>query len=109
MIIPKRWKRAIDFFIQRRIRGFDDSETWSLDYSLACLILPRLQRYRNIIIDSSIIDEMEVITELDKMIIAFDIIANDPDYYALEAYPEKLKAVNEGLDLFHANYRNLWW
>lgn len=108
-MIPYKWKRAIKFFIQRRIRGFDDSETWSLDHSLAHHILPRLKRFK------SLHDEvMEPICDdspddLDKMIIAFDIIANDPDYYALEAFPEKGKAVEEGLDLFRKHYRSLWW
>ena len=37
---------GVHFFFQRRIRGFDDSELWSLDYTILRFILPRLQRYR---------------------------------------------------------------
>lgn len=39
-----RWK--VVAFFQRRIRGFDDSELWSLDYTILKFILPRLKRYR---------------------------------------------------------------
>ncbi len=33
-------------FTQRRIRGFDDSELWSLDDTILRFILPRLKRFR---------------------------------------------------------------
>lgn len=33
-------------FGQRRIRGFDDAELWSLDYTILSFILPRLKRFR---------------------------------------------------------------
>ncbi len=39
-----KWK-AIAFF-QRRLRGFDDSELWSLDDTILRFILPRLKRFR---------------------------------------------------------------
>lgn len=35
-------------FIQRRIRGFDDSDLWSLDHTILKFTLPRLQRFREI-------------------------------------------------------------
>lgn len=36
----------IKAFFQRRIRGFDDSEVWSLDDTILKFILPRLKRFR---------------------------------------------------------------
>lgn len=39
-----RWKVVSAF--QRRKRGFDDSELWSLDYTILEFILPRLRRFR---------------------------------------------------------------
>jgi hypothetical protein len=107
-MIPFKWKRALKFFIQRRIRGFDDSETWSLDYSLAKHILPRLKLLKQF---KTIHNEHDAEYEdsLDKMITAFDIIANDSDYWCLEVYPEKQKAVNDGLDMFRKHYRSMWW
>lgn len=38
-----------EIFAQQRLeRGFDDSDTWSLDYTLACWLLPRLKRFREV-------------------------------------------------------------
>ena len=82
-------KRPIKHFIQRRKRGFDDSELWSLDYTIAEFIYPRLKAFRKM-------DKMCVPTKfcvendgiwlkesnkiwnekLDKMIAAFDLIVN---------------------------------
>lgn len=41
-------KRKVKFFFQRRIRGFDDSETWDLDYSFMKWLLPRLKRFQEV-------------------------------------------------------------
>ena len=38
-------KRGIKFFFQRMFRGWDDSETWSLDREFHKWILPRLKRF----------------------------------------------------------------
>ncbi len=39
-----RWE--LKAFYQRRVRGFDDSELWSLDHTILEFILPRLKRFR---------------------------------------------------------------
>ena len=44
----RSWKRKIKFFFQRRIRGFDDSEIWDLDYSFMKWLLPRLKRFQEV-------------------------------------------------------------
>jgi hypothetical protein len=36
------------FWFQRRTRGWDDSETWSLDSTIAKFVLPRIQRFRQL-------------------------------------------------------------
>ena len=38
--------RPILFWFQRRFRGFDDSETWSLDYTFIKWFYPRLKRFQ---------------------------------------------------------------
>lgn len=38
--------RAIRFWFQRRTRGWDDSDLWSLDAATARFMLPRLRRFR---------------------------------------------------------------
>lgn len=41
-------KRFWKFLWQRWTRGFDDSETWSLDSTISYFILPRLKRFKEI-------------------------------------------------------------
>jgi hypothetical protein len=41
----RRLKRSIRYWIQRRIRGFDDRIFWSFDVEVAQFLLPRLNRY----------------------------------------------------------------
>lgn len=47
-ICPKAIYCMIKFFFQRRIRGFDDSETWDLDTQFYKWIYPRLKRFTEI-------------------------------------------------------------
>jgi len=39
--------RKLRFFWQRLTRGWDESETWSLDYTVARFIIPRLKFFRD--------------------------------------------------------------
>lgn len=45
MLSPKRWYRRIKYFLQRLIRGFDDSETWNLDTTFLNWLYPRFKRF----------------------------------------------------------------
>lgn len=47
-LCPKAIWRMIKFFFQRKIRGFDDSETWDLDTQFYKWIYPRLKRFTEI-------------------------------------------------------------
>ena len=47
-LCPSSIKRMVKFFFQRRIRGFDDSETWDLGDKFYKWIYPRLKRYAEI-------------------------------------------------------------
>jgi hypothetical protein len=40
--------RDLKFLKQRIIRGWDDSETWSLDFTVAKFMLPRLIRFKEL-------------------------------------------------------------
>lgn len=94
----KRWNK------QRREFGVDDSETWSLDVTLAHYILPRLKMYNKVAFN--VIDAPELQKDVEKMIEAFEIIVSDDNYVPTKEQNEK---VQEGLDLFAKNYRALWW
>lgn len=47
-LCPFQIKRRVKFFFQRRFRGFDDSETWSLDWTFYKWLYPRLKRFAEI-------------------------------------------------------------
>jgi hypothetical protein len=110
-----RWLR---FWWQRRTRGWDDSETWGLDTSLARLILPRLRRFREIgavtatPVNYCLFDASGDITaeandawlrDIGAMIAAFEWVgaANRDDTHAGDHQP--------GFDLFAKHYLSLWW
>jgi hypothetical protein len=90
--------RHIKWFYQRRTRGFDDTELWSLDQPLAKHILPRLKAFRAYPLYGypGMLDEPGMIEDdkngenhdhnfkiwlaiIDKMIIAFEYILCDID------------------------------
>lgn len=92
------WKRTLKFFWQRCTRGWDDSETWSLDHSLGKLIAPRLKRLRDITIGvPADMEEQEWKEKLDKMIAAFEFAGSEERW---TAPPAEFKKHQEGLQLF---------
>jgi hypothetical protein len=104
-------KRKIKFFVQRCVRGWDDSQTWNLDYELAKFIAPRLKRFREL----NVCHPMEMTSEewdstIDKMIFAFEKLSDDDYKWSYDNNQEEIhKKVEEGRDLFHKYYYNLWW
>lgn len=69
------------FWWQRRTRGWDDSETWNLDRSLAELILPRLKRFVELPSGHPCdLTAEEWETALAAMVASFESIVRD-DYY----------------------------
>ena len=106
--LSKIEKRDVRFFIQRLTRGWDDSETWSLDHSFAKMIAPRLRRFREITIATppdKTPDEWTVI--LDTMIEGFKFIGSEE--FFLTDDEEKHEVARKALDLFSQNYYDLWW
>lgn len=91
---------------QRLTRGYADCELWSLDASIAKWVVPRLRAYR----EATNTGHPEVITadewnvELDKMIMAFEVIAKD----CTASGEENERIINEGLDSFRKWFRGLW-
>lgn len=104
--IQKRWEgdpRAEQFKQQYLQQGFTDEDMWDLDIYLAKLILPRLKRFKELASGKVFFD-----FPLDKMIEAFEIIANDNfDWWQLTE-EDHLKIKN-GLQAFAKYYSELWW
>jgi hypothetical protein len=101
-------KRSIKHWWQRRIRGWDDQDTWSLDHSLPKVILPRLKRFRKLTIGyPSALNSMEEWHEiLDKMIAAFEFYGSEKRWTEQASEYEKHC---EGIELFAKWYGALWW
>lgn len=100
-----RWE---EFKKERLENGFDESETWALDSTIAKFILPRLKCFYN---DGDILSYPGNLTSKEwseivyKMVKAFDLIVNVDVAKRTE---EEVKAVEEGLDLFREYFFDLW-
>ena len=93
---------------QRRLRGFDDSETWSLTDTICLFILPRLQRFKEINASTPAqLTEQEWNAILDKMIVALQLTCKDKGSRIWSE--EESKQIDEGLDLFREWFMGLWW
>jgi phosphoribosyl-dephospho-CoA transferase len=102
------FKRDLNLKLTELLQGWSDQDTWSLDYSLAKTILPRLKRFKEITlgIPGHIETKEEWDAILDKMIAAFEFYASEEHW---SAYPSEWEKHKEGLKLFAENYSALWW
>lgn len=100
--------RLDKLYEQRKTLGYDDSETWSLYYTIANFILPRLKRFKELTISVPCeLTEEEWKSCLDQMIYAFEYAANR---YERECYSnEDFEKVQKGFKLFGEFFLDLWW
>lgn len=90
-------------FRQLKRDGIDESETWSLYWSLANYILPRLKIFRKTAMSYPLdLESHEWDAVLDKMIYSFETIVADDRVNRDDA------RIDEGIDLFCKYFRNLW-
>lgn len=108
-------KRSIKHAYQRIFRGFSDAETWSLDYSFAKFILPRLVRLKEVKRGWPDCDEFPTFEDwnvaLDKMIFAMKFCSSE-EQWSFGYSPEEQKIeqeVQHGLELFGKYFRALYW
>lgn len=96
-------KRKIRFFWQRITRGFDDSETWSLDVTLARWLLPRFKRFRTLAGSTPMLmSELEWKEILDKIQFSLESAQNE-DFYDMNP------KVQEGFALMGRYLMYFWW
>ena len=99
--------------------GYYKSDTWSLDYTLAKWILPRIKGFRKVN-NGWPCDETDLNCDtpehwdatIDKMIAAFQGIVDENDNYDAwysKGYEDKYKQRQEGLELFGKYLSHLWW
>lgn len=99
---------------QREEWGFDERETWSLDYAFALWLYERLKVYNQInIIDTSfhkIKYKEETLSFqdcIDRMIEGLKIRIIDEFNWNLDA--DQIEKVEDAMQLFALCYHYLWW
>ncbi|MCK5612441.1 hypothetical protein KAR91_61785 [Candidatus Pacearchaeota archaeon] len=111
----RTFPRSVRFWWQRRTRGWDDSDTWSLDDSLTTWLLPRLKRFKEVnnAYPSRITDEHEWDAILNRMIESLEWYSNhhygegyDGDY---KKWQQDFSHTMSGLRLITKYWRELWW
>ena len=96
-------RRKLKFLYQRIVRGWDDSETWSLDYTIAKFTLPRLKRFKEL--NGSYPHQLSM-KEWDAIL--------DDIIYVFEAYKEDnidgcdQDRRKKGLEYFGKYFSSLW-
>lgn len=99
-------EREEAFSKQRVERGFDDSETWSLDYTLARFLLPRLKRYLELS-RKVIYRPKEEEQKLDDLVKMLELIIKDGDGDNL-SIEEKIH-IGKSLPYLSELLFSLWW
>ena len=103
-LIDKDDDRWNEYKLQRLERGFDDSEMWNLDTTIAKFIYPRLKRFsENIIGIPCGMTEDIWQTTLDSMVKAFELIVNGES-----DEKENQEIISKGLDNFRNYFFQLW-
>ena len=117
IILEGGWKRALRFWWQRQTRGFDDSETWGLDYTCCRWLLPRFKRYRELsegfchpcgtTADEwhNILDDIEYFLNVDAEYIEDDFDLDKGETIHIVDWDRFTK----GEKLFGEYFRSLWW
>lgn len=99
--------RSLRFFLQRAFRGWDDSETWAVDYYVSKFTLPRLKRYKKInIVDWEYHDKDAGCNILDEIIWLHETIIEENDTGGIEIDTERFERASL---LWGKYYRYLWW
>lgn len=104
---PDIAKRAARFSRQRKARGWDDSDTWSLDHVIAKFAVPRLQRFKELMIchpGSMTMAQWEA--TIEDMI--YGLQRSECEIGELDDQTD-WKRVNRGLRAFGRWFRDLWW
>ena len=105
--VKKKSTRKQVFARQRQKRGWDDSETWSLDDTVVHFVLPRLKRFKEVTNGyPGCFKSMKQWEDvLDKMILGFEMAKKG----AWSLTTEEHQQAQEGIDLFAKHFFSLWW
>lgn len=103
-------KRLAKFREQRNKQfGFDDTETWNLNYAISKFMVIRLKKFKELSIAYPATltpDEWNQI--LDEMILGFELFLTFDDL-TLSEQKKAVKKINKSLGLFKKYFWDLWW
>lgn len=98
--------REPELMQQRRLRGFDDSETWSLTDTIANFIIPRLERYEEIANDVLQRDD-KLKRDINLFLVAMKLLARD---HGARIFTKREQIeLEKGLKVFPKIFVSLWW
>jgi len=115
--VSYKWRRIRSFFrsiinntYYRAKLGFNPADCWNLDHSFALYILPRLKYFKKTLDHyPGKLTAKQWIRELNKMILAFELITDDDKYIKFNDKNGKSeKLIEEGMISFAKYFRNLW-
>jgi len=101
-------RRVFRFLYQRIRRGFSDDETWGLDYTIGCFVLPRLKRFKEL--NNGYpggLTEEKWDSMLDDMIFAMERAKKDDSLWELNK--EQCERATRGARYFGEYFFSLWW
>ena len=118
-LTPYQIARHLKWFWQRRTRGWDDRECWSLDNTLATFIAPRIEHLRDFhaghpcgLIEKGTNEnggDDIWFAILDKISQTMRFIEKDEYWYVSNPDGDAIQEyINEGLELFSVFFQNLW-
>ncbi len=106
-------ERAKKFKEQRMTRGFDDSETWNLDITIAKFLVPRLKAFKECNNGfPARLTKKKWNKIIDEMIEGFELYIKKDDWefeQDLNERNEKNAKVDKALKLFSKHFYDLWW
>jgi len=104
--------RRFNWYRQRKKRGFDDRELWSLDHTIAKFTLPRLIAFKEGRFGyPGNLTEEKWDNILDQIIWSMQAIIDEwegglEDIRDIRTHEKK---INKGINLFGKYFRHLWW
>lgn len=114
LVMPEEQdERAMKFKEQRMTRGFDDSETWNLDMTIAKFLVPRLKAFKECENGHPAgMSEKKWDKILDEMIEGFELHCTKDEWefdMDINTRNEKKAKVDKALKHFSKYFHDLWW
>ncbi len=105
---PRKLRRKFKFLFQRKTRGWDDSETWNLDFEFAKWIYPRIKRFKEINNGHpEELTEEEWNSTIQEMVDGFEIMSDEERYFWYSK--EDGKKIKKAMRLWYKWHCYLWW